>query len=75
MYILLFFTAIIRDSFLKALSHKQPNMETLRLILSTLVHHTDELLRDNRQLRPKTSKEVCINIYNKQIVVYIIFYI
>lgn len=53
------FLAIIRDSFLKALSHKQPNMETLRITLSTLVHYTDELLKDSRQLRPKTSKDVC----------------
>ncbi|KAL4148695.1 hypothetical protein QTP88_002866 [Uroleucon formosanum] len=51
--------AIIRDSFLKALSHKQPNMETLRITLSTLVHYTDELLKDGRQLRPKTSKDKC----------------
>jgi len=56
------FIAIIRDSFLKALSHKQPNMETLRITLSTLVQYTDELLKDNRQLRSKTSKDVCICI-------------
>ncbi|XP_026809583.1 rDNA transcriptional regulator pol5-like isoform X2 [Rhopalosiphum maidis] len=49
--------AIIRDSFMKALSHKQPNMETLRITLSTLVHYTDELLKDGRQLRSKTSKD------------------
>jgi len=57
------FVAIIRDSFLKALSHKQPNMETLRITLSTLVHYTDELLKDRRQLRPKTSKDVCTYRY------------
>lgn len=57
------FVAIIRDSFLKALSHKQPNMETLRITLSTLVHYTDELLKDSRQLRPKTSKDVCTYRY------------
>ncbi|XP_050437310.1 uncharacterized protein LOC126843678 [Adelges cooleyi] len=50
-------SAIIRDSFLKALSYKQPNMETLRVTLSTLVHYTDELVKSNRQLRSKTSKE------------------
>ncbi|VVC26651.1 Armadillo-type fold,DNA polymerase V,Armadillo-like helical [Cinara cedri] len=49
--------AIIKDSFLKALSHKQPNLETLRLTLSTLVNYSDELLKGDRQLRPKTSKE------------------
>lgn len=49
--------AIIRDSFMKALSHKQPNMETLRITLSTLVHHTNELLKDGRQLRSKTSND------------------
>lgn len=64
------FSAIIKDSFLKALSHKQPNMETLRITLSTLVQHTDELLNDNRQLRPKTSKDVGINkkIYLNKII-------
>lgn len=59
---LTFFVAIIKDSFLKALSHKQPNMETLRITLSTLVHYSDELLKGDRQLRPKMSKDVCINI-------------
>lgn len=54
------FLDIIRDSFLKALSHKQPNMETLRITLSTLVQYADELLQDNRQLRSKTSEDVCI---------------
>lgn len=62
-YIFYIYVAIIRDSFLKALSHKQPNMETLRITLSTLVHHTDELINNNRQLRSKTSNEVCFNIY------------
>lgn len=56
------FTAIIRDSFLKALSHKQPNLETLRITLSTLVQHTDNLLHDNRQLRLKTSQDVSIHV-------------
>lgn len=37
-------------------------METLRITLSTLVHHANELLNGNRQLRPKTSKDVCIII-------------
>jgi len=57
------FVAIIKDSFLKALTHKQPNMETLRITLSTLVHYTDELLKDGRQLRPSTSKDVCTYRY------------
>lgn len=64
------FTAIIRDSFLKALSHKQPNMETLRITLSTLVQRSDELLNDNRQLRLKTSQDVCIHV-NTSIVCFI----
>lgn len=59
---LISFIAIIRDSFLKALSHKQPNMETLRITLSTLVHYSDELLKSDCQLRPKMSKEVYIGI-------------
>jgi hypothetical protein len=61
------FSAIIKDSFLKALSHKQPNMETFRITLSTLVHHTDELLNGNRQLRFKSSKDVFIKkkMFNK----------
>jgi len=48
---------------MKALSHKQPNMETLRITLSTLVHHTNELLKDGRQLRSKTSNDVCTYKY------------
>ncbi|XP_050532130.1 uncharacterized protein LOC126900458 [Daktulosphaira vitifoliae] len=50
-------SVIIRDSFLKALSHKQPNLNSLRITLSTLVQYADELLKSNHTLRPKTSKE------------------